>query len=390
MSSSSHANASGSTSFACYRKGDPARYFKYEDLKEGFFREAKKDAKSSAFKAHNDKLRYAAENADMRHKSGELGSFEVSDTASLMQTFTVEYAQAPLIGLELMPVVDSPEEGGSYLERVRLEEWNASRRGGSRGTRATTRIVDNYVYDKLSYQCESFSKSGYLGKDVVLSDSAPINGMFNLRESVDRQIAEDRERAIRDIMTDATNYNTANKRTLTAGLRWDENGGDPGNDITNAMGNIWVGDGSTRLVAWTSWDVWNALRKSESMLHLLPTTAQGYLTPEQFLDITGLDGLLVSEARENTANPGQAATWTRMWGNYFGICRVAVMPALKSASFGWTFRWTPSSMPTGFNTNLWYDPEEGDFGSFGYKVALKETHKVVAKDTGFLFTTPIN
>jgi hypothetical protein len=230
-----------------------------------------------------------------------------------------------------------------------------------------------------------------VGRDAVISDDTPINAMFNLRETVDAKIALAREFTIRDILTDANNYATSNKKTLTAGLRWDDAGGDPVNDILTALQSIWMGQGSSRLVAWTSLEVWNVIRQSDKFLKLLSANNEGILSAEQFTNILGLDGLLVSEARENTANIAKTPVFSRLWGNFFGICRVSTTPQLKNASFGFTFRWTPKAIgPEGIETHLWFDPEEGAFGSFGYKVAMKEIQKVVAADTGYLFTTPIN
>jgi hypothetical protein len=384
------ANSASGQSFAVYREnvGDPPAYLRYEKLKNGFFREVKKGltGMDPSFRSYNDNLKAAA----LRTKSGEQGSIEVSDSGKLLQNFTVEYANAQLIGTELFPVVPTPEEGSTYLELIREEQYQAKRRPGGGGTRVEADEVDGYRYIRVPFTCESDSREGYVGKDKVISDSTPINHMFNLRESVDWQIALGREIFIRDLVTDTANYATSNQLALTSGIRWDDNGGDPGADILNAVGKIWRGTGSSRLVAWTSYEVWTVLRRAPSMLRLLPAQNQGFMSAMQFLDIMGLDGLLVSEARENTANIAKTPVFSRIWGNNFGICRVSTTPTLKNASFGFTMRWTPSALPQGMETNLWFDPKRGDFGSFGYKVALKEKPIITAADTGYLFTTPIN
>jgi hypothetical protein len=394
---SSTQGSASATSFVYYRKsedgqliGDPARYHEYNLFKKKFFEMVRRgDAMPKAFKAYNEALREAA----YRRKAGggELNAVDIADTGRLMQNFTVKYAQAPYIGLELMPMVPSPQEGSTYIEYVRGPEFQASRQRGGRGTRTSTNEVDGYNFLRQTYMTEALDDKGIVGRDAVISDDTPINAMFNLRETVDAKIALAREFTIRDILTDANNYATSNKKTLTAGLRWDDAGGDPVNDILTALQSIWMGQGSSRLVAWTSLEVWNVIRQSDKFLKLLSANNEGILSAEQFTNILGLDGLLVSEARENTANIAKTPVFSRLWGNFFGICRVSTTPQLKNASFGFTFRWTPKAIgPEGIETHLWFDPEEGAFGSFGYKVAMKEIQKVVAADTGYLFTTPIN
>jgi len=393
---SSPQGSASATSFVYYAKGedgqligDPARYHDYNRFKKKFFEMVRKgDAMPKSFKAYNEALREAAYR---RKGGGELNAIDIADTGRLLQNFSVKYAQAPLIGLELMPMVPSPQEGSTYIEYVRGPEFQAARQRGGRGTRTSTNEVDGYNFLRQQYMTEVLDADGKVGRDAVISDDTPVNAMFNLRETVDAKIALAREYAIRDIMTDAANYATTNKKTLTAGLRWNDSGGDPVNDILTALQAIWMGQGSSRIVAWTSLEVWNVIRQSDKFLKLLSADNEGILSAEQFCRILGLDGLLVSEAKENTANIAKTPVFSRLWGNFFGICRVSTTPTLKNASFGFTFRWTPKAIGTdGIETTLWFDPQEGGFGSFGYKVAMKEIQKVIAADTGYLFTTPIN
>ena len=336
----------------------------------------------------------------MRSKDADAA---VIQPVPLLTNFSVKYANPEFIGLNLMPVLPAEQEGGQYIVYQRYAEWDVTRSPGGRGTRVVSIEADNFNYKKATYQVESDSTIGYIGKDVVMSTQTPVNGMFDLRERVDYNMAFKRELRIRDTMVNPANYGANNQLTLTAGIQWDAPGGDPGGDILNARAKIWRGTGNTMLLAWCSIDVWNVIRQSPNMLKLLPLGHQGFVTPQQFCDIFGLDGLLVSEAwisNVNIAKMTTAPTFSRVWGNNFGLTRVSRIPQQRNAAFGYTFRWMPGTTPGaqgnggmmdgGMANTLWFDPREGDWGSFGYKSALKEVSVVTAADTGFLVINPIS
>lgn len=378
------------TSFAYYAPHLPGpAYDNYDAMKLAFYEEL--EASSGNPRHYLSQCNTEINSfAEARRKDADAA---VVQPVPLLTSFSVKYANPEFIGLNLMPVLPTEQEGGQYIEYRRYAEWDTTRSPGGRGTRVTAIEADNFNYAKRTYQVDSDSTIGYIGKDVVMSTGTPVNGMFDLRERVDYNMAFKRELRVRDALTNAANYGAANKKTLTAGIRWDDPGGDPGADILGARSKIWRGTGASMLLGWCSIDVWNVLRQSPNMLKLLPLGHQGYVTPEQFCDIFGLDGLLVSEAwiaNTNIAKMMSAPSFQRVWGNYFGLTRVSRIPAQRNASFGYTFRWMPGTMPNGMENNLWFDPREGDFGSFGYKSALKETHVVTAPDTAYLFTTPIN
>jgi hypothetical protein len=98
-----------------------------------------------------------------------------------------------------------------------------------------------------------------------------------------------------------------------------------------------------------------------------------------------MDDILISRAREDTANVGQTATYARMMTQkFFGILRVANRPTTRSLHFGSTFRMNGDPY-----TTEWPDPGIGKRGGVWSRVSVSEDHKVVAGDAGFLITAAI-
>jgi hypothetical protein len=106
-------------------------------------------------------------------------------------------------------------------------------------------------------------------------------------------------------------------------------------------------------------------------------------TSQQLAELFELDDLVVARAWEDTANDGQTAAYGRIWGKHFGIVRVATAPSIRTAAFGWTFRFGQK------NTMQWYDPKPGVAGGYYAKVGLQEDHKVAARDTGSLILNAV-
>jgi hypothetical protein len=308
----------------------------------------------------------------------------------LLKNMSVAYANDDYIGRTLFPTVPTDQITGSYTvydERPR-HQTPATKGGGAGGSRAQANEVKS-PKSKDNYNCEPDTLMSHTAFDVVLNaESPPLNEMLDLVESVNNDLELKVDTRLAGVATTAGNYPTGNKVTLTAGIRWDEAGGDPRRDINTAKSALWRGNGTSMLVAWTSQDIWDILKTNGQLLDMLSANDRGMISPQQFLEIFELDALLVSEARSDSANIGQTASYGRIWGNYFGLARVSETPQLKNASFGVNFRWTPQGLPGGVWSQQWYDPREGALGSFYYKRSHYEDPVILAGKTGYLITTP--
>ncbi len=120
------------------------------------------------------------------------------------------------------------------------------------------------------------------------------------------------------------------------------------------------------------------------MLDLFKYSKDGLLAPQDIMRYFKIDEVLVGEARYDSANEGTTASYSRIWGKQLGIVRVAASPGIRNASFGYTFRHGAKK------TTQWFDPAVGIEGGYFNKVGLAEDHKIVAADTGYLYTTVIS
>lgn len=224
----------------------------------------------------------------------------------------------------------------------------------------------------------------HVAAETVANQDAVFDEMLDLTESVNDALALRREIRIATILTTAANF-PGQTATLAGSDQWNSGaGGDPIKNIQTAIASLWSGKGNTDIIGYTSLDVLNALARHPALLDIFKYTESGVLNRQKLASLFGLSDLLVGAARTDSANIGQTASYGRIWGNDFGVIRVARRPGKRSAHFGSTFQ-----LRTDPETFEWFDPKRGKSGAHFVKVGLSDDHKIVAADTGYLFKSVI-
>lgn len=301
---------------------------------------------------------------------------------TLLATMSVMYANDEFIGERLMPGVPVSKRSDKYAvypkrERLAFPDDEIGHRSSSNEL-DQSRTTDNYSLKDYGFK-------NFLDMETVQNEDAPLNEMVDVVEAVNEGIAFKREKRILAIITTSGNYGG---NTATATTNWNDTNAPAGGtviaDILAAVSALWTGHTPTRKVGFCSLTVWNTgIANNGTLRELFKYTANGLATTTQIAQFFGLDDILVSRAREDTANIGQTASYGRMIsGDIFGVLAVAKSPSLRSLHFGSTFRMADDPF-----TTEWPDPNIGKRGGLWARVAVSEDHKVVAGDAGYLITS---
>lgn len=313
-----------------------------------------------------------------------LGPSAVHVDATL-SNISVQYKNGEYIGELLMPPVPVPKLSDKYFmydkrNRLAYPDDNIGARGDANEVNETRSI--------LNYSCQPYGYKNFVDALTLANEDAPLNEMVDLVEAIAEGIAFRRELRIALKLTTAANYPTANKQTNTGSGQWDSAaGGDPVADLQAARAALWTGRGPGKICAWSSLEVYNVLARHPKVLDLFKYggTAPGLATPTMIAQFFGFDDYFIGEARQDTANDGQAAgVYARIWGKFFGVARVATRPSLRNAAFGYTMRFGD------VRTDQWFDLAKGQQGAYYARVSVNEDHNVVAADTAYLITSPIS
>jgi hypothetical protein len=301
-----------------------------------------------------------------------------------LQSMSVQYANDAYIGDRLLPIINAGNQAtGTYFiydKRSRLAYPD-----DMLGDRGIPNEI-NDTRDTASFSCVDYGFSNSIAKKVVDSADAPLDEMMDLNEAINEGLAFKRELRQATILTTSGNFGST--AAIGAASRWDSaGGGDPVADIQTAKAALWSGRGPSDVVGYCSRSVWDVLARHPRILDLFKYngSSPGLATPTMLAGWFGMADILVGDARKDTANSGQTASYSRVWSNVFGVIRVAKRPTIRNASFGYTFRL--NGAPKSYQ---WFDGRSGYDGRWFGKVTVSDDYKVVASDTGYLITTPIS
>jgi len=353
---------------------------KLRDKLRGMNAKSKKVAKA----ANRDFIRGLA---DPKYRQGYLSDLEKAVGPSAVHvdmalaTLSVMYANDAYIGDRLMPAVPVSKRSDIYYtypkrERLAYPDDEMAENLGKAVELTQTRGQDNY-----SVKDYGFKEA--LDLMTITNQDEPLDEMVDLVENINEGLLFRREKRILAIVTTSGNYAG---NTAAAGTFWDAtSGGSIVADFLAATAAQWSGRGITRNIGFCGIDVWNsAVANNPEIKNLYNQVREGLVSTATIGNYFGMDDILISRTREDTANIAQTASYARLIPvatDLFGILRVAQRPTRRSAHFGSTFRMKDSPY-----TTQWTDQSVGVKGGIYGRVAVSEDHKVVAGDTGFLIT----
>lgn len=299
---------------------------------------------------------------------------------AIMSELSLAYVNDDYIGERLMPAVEVSKRSDEYAvfpKRDRL---------GYPDDELSTRSKPNEITESRStdnYSVKDYGFSGYVSQDTIDNQDGAFDEMADLVASVAEGVAFKREKRIATILTTSGNF-SGNTTALSGQSKWSAGGGDPIKNIQDSKAALWNGGGQTDLLGYCSLDVANTLARHPALRDLFKAQTPGLATMKMIANYLGLSDILVGAARQDTANDGQSASYSRIWGDHFGIVRVMRRPSKRTAAFGATFRMKGDPVAT-----QWYDPSVGKKGGYYAKVGTSEDHKIIAADTGYLLTSVI-
>lgn len=326
--------------------------------------------------------------SDPRHHAGHAADLQKAVTATsvhvdtLLATMSVKYKNDEYIGERLMPVVPVAQRSNLFAVFPKREAFNypddeiTGHRVGANEISAT-RTTDNYSVRDYGFK-------NFLDLMTVQNQDAPFNEMVDLVEAINEGIAFKREARILAIAFASGSYgsNTAGASTVWS----DASGGSIIADIAAADSALFQGFSPTEKLGFCAITVWNGgIFNNAALAERFKYTAGGMPTTKQVASMFGLDDILVSRARIETANIGQTASYARMnTVKAFGIVRAAKNPTVNSLHFGSTFRLQGDPF-----TTQWNDPSVGSRGGIYARVTTSEDHKIVSADAGYLITAAV-
>jgi hypothetical protein len=304
-------------------------------------------------------------------------------TTQTLTELSLSYANDDYIGDRLMPIVPANKLAVEYFQRP--QDIGLSYPADTVGTDGSVNEVSERVTLATAPLTRRALKEHLDVWTMELGDSIALELIDPLMNVLDG-LALGREQRQATILTTPGSYG-ANNAPIAAANRWNTAaGGDPVGNVLAAKAACWTGNGPGKWVGFCGVNVYNALKTNVKVLDQVKYTGgnPAVVTRQAIAGLFELDDLYVGMARQNTANEGAAAVYTRMWdaNNCFGIVRVANRPSRRSASFGITLQ-----IPT--KTEQWFEQGRGGRGSYIVQASHADGAVVLAAPCGYLYTTVI-
>lgn len=321
-------------------------------------------------------------NEQLRQKVNTPGA--VSRT-QLLENIAVAYANDEFIGDRILPIVPTADSEGLSVEYWLYDKANKfSYPGDEIGTAGKVNEVSEGVTRTSTALVRRALREFSDAWTQAMTDNV-VAGLINPMMNVLDGMAFNRELRQAAIAGVAGSFG-ANTSALAGGDIWNSaTGGDPGKAVDAVKLNLWGGTGPGRWVAYTSRAVFNVLKRHPVVLDTFKYQGgkPAQATREMLAAYFEVDELLVGDARKNTANEGQTASYSRIWPNIFGVVRVSQAPSRQQAFFGMTLQQQ-------LKAETWYVNGTGGRGGYFAQGSTAEKSLVVAADTGYLLTGVIS
>lgn len=295
----------------------------------------------------------------------------------VLSNFSVAYQNDALIGERLFPAMSVSQRSDKYASFSKRDRLGVpDDRIGHRSS--PNEVEQNFTWD--NYSVSDYGLKEYTDNETIRNADDVLREMLGNTEFLNDQISLAREARIVAIAENSANYGA----TSASSVKWDHStGGDIITKILAAKAALWRGGGSTRLVGFTTLEVWNAgIINNPTLKALYSGVREGLVTTQIVAAYFGLDEILIAEGRRDSANEGAAASYGKLWSaDNFGLARVATNPGKRTLHWGTTFREAGDPF-----TSQWTDPSIGKRGGLWNRVSVSEQHKVVALDAAYLIT----
>lgn len=303
--------------------------------------------------------------------------------------WSLGYTNPDLIGEQLFPVLEKNSRVGFYYKYGK-EIFRAEVDVRAPGSRANEVRHD---YQRASYLAIEHALNELIPweiRDEAAALQSSLDPYQDAADIVTGKIALGREIDIANTVRNVANYPVANTESLAGTAQWSYNtggataGGYNGpNILDKIMGYrevIRSAVGQYPNTAVIPAQVMRSLRFNPLLLDKMAITGVRRLTSDVLKDLFEVDTLLVAGALSDTANLGQAANLTDVWGKDMWLGVVAPRMAQKTVTFGATIRVRYASGRDA-ESRQW---TELDRKSDVVEVGYTEARVLVAPEAGFL------
>lgn len=252
-----------------------------------------------------------------------------------LTNISIAYANELYIAGQVFPVVSVEKKSDLYFVFDR-GAWFRNRSGPRAPGRKAPRA--DYAISTASYICINDSLAKGIPDEVRDNADMPLQPDVDATKFVTDGLQLGLEIRVADLVI--TNGSSNWGYAASPGTQWTSDTSDPWGDIDSAVNGVVSTIGRQPNVALMSWDVWRNLRQHPDFLDRVKhTRPSGRIEPGDLRSWFGFDRVLIGTSLKDTAEEGQTASMTYVWGDGFWCGYTPPTPALAQPAAGYTLVW---------------------------------------------------
>jgi hypothetical protein len=257
----------------------------------------------------------------------------------VLTNISVAWPNNGLVGPILTPAVPVKKQSDKYYVFGR-EAWAVDPSGDLRAPGTVANEIPGLEVSLDSYFADEHSLQIAITDEERENVDNPLSPDRDGTELVTSKILLGRELAIWSMVTTAANYATGNSVTLSGTSQFNDYvNSDPIGVFRTGYRNFHAKLFIEPNIAVIPYLVMTQLEDHPDFIARIQYSERGVLTAEIIASLLGLETVIVPGAGYNTANPGQAASVSYMWGKDVVLAYVPPRPGPRIPAFAYEFVW---------------------------------------------------
>ncbi len=230
-----------------------------------------------------------------------------------------------------------------------------------------------------NYSVTDHALSDWLAQESIDNADNPLQPEIDTNDFLNGGLDVAQEMRVVNKAFNAASYPVGNKVQLAGNAQWGGSADDPIGDLEAAIEGCFLRANTIVMGV----DVWRVFRKLPEVLDAVKGSSRyqgspgGLATIDEVRGLFEVENWLIGRSRYNSAKPGQAPTYARLWGKHIAALHVVPKPTVKAVTFGVTF---VEALRATYRD---FDGKRGVKGAHFFKVAWNSDEHIIASDLGY-------
>lgn len=247
--------------------------------------------------------------------------------------FSIAYRNGNYIAEEVAPIVPVQKKNDLYFifpKQAWFRNRSKPRAPGTRFPRGDYPLITG------SYVCVNDAFSKEITDEERDNADQPLRLDVNATQFVTDALLMGLENRVANLISTSTNWASASAATNA----WTSDTSDPYANIDTLIDGVVTQIGQMPNVAVMSWKTWKAAKNNAALLDRIKYTRPGgQVQVQDFMNWFGFEKVLIGRAIVDSAQEGQSASHSFIWGNDFWCGYVTPNPSLEEPTALYTLQW---------------------------------------------------